>query len=125
MSHVGGSSVSTRCFVLHLTSIFFLDFWILDYSFFRGRKAPELCDPQGVIAAAHSTPGGCEFYFLFGFFWIFRAGRTLVCFWYFVAGPVVKLRLRRPRALGDRALRKKELYVPPSGLAKEILNNTQ
>ena len=66
-----------------------------------------------------------DFLDFFGFFWIFRAGRTLVCFRYFVAGPVVKLRLRRPRALGDRALRKKELYVPPSGLAKEILNNTQ
>ena len=26
-------------------------------------------------------------------------------FWFFVAGPVVKLRLRRPRELGDRALR--------------------
>ena len=42
-------------------------------------------------------------------------------FWCFVAGPVVKLRLRRPRELGDRALRKKELDVPPSCLAKEIL----
>ncbi len=44
------------------------------------------------------------------------------------AGPVVKFRLRRPRELGDRALRqaalpplKKELTVPPSCLVKEIL----
>ena len=61
---------------------FLFGFWTFLFSFFRGRKAPELCDPQGVIAAAHSTPGGCEFYFLFGFFfgffgffglaWIFR-----------------------------------------------------
>ena len=39
-------------------------------------------------------------------------------FWCFVAGPVVKLRLRRPRELGDRALRKKELERTPQLLSK-------
>ena len=39
MSHVGCSSVSTRCFVLHLTSIFF--FGLLDF-LFSGEEIPRL-----------------------------------------------------------------------------------
>ena len=48
------------------------------------------------------------FFFLFLFFFFFsRRGEPLpgFPFWCFVAGPVVKLRLRRPRELGDRAFR--------------------
>ncbi len=67
---------------------------------------------------------GC--YFLFFLFFLFQAGRTLACFspLCFVAGPVVKLRLRRPRELGDRAFRMgaspppEEELRPPQLLSK-------
>ena len=72
------------------------------------------------------TPFPSTFHFSFLFFFLIfsRRGEPLpgFPFWCFVAGPVVKLRLRRPRELGDRALwMAKELDVPPSCLAKEIL----
>ena len=63
-------------------------------------------------------------------FWIFffQARRTLVCFWYFVAGPVVKLMLRRPREFGRsgfsgrllRRPRKKAWTESSSCLVKEV-----
>ena len=64
------------------------------------------------------TPFHSTFHFSFLIF--SRRGEPLpgFPFWCFVAGPVVKLRLRRPRELGDRALRKKELERTPQLLSK-------
>ena len=70
------------------------------------------------------------FLFSFFYFFFFQAGEPLpgFPFWCFVEGPVVNLRLRRPRELGDRAFRmvasppnEERAIVPPSCLAKEIL----
>ena len=71
-----------------------------------------------------------HFFFSFFSFFFFRRGEPLpgFPFWCFVEGPVVNLRLRRPRELGDRAFRmvasppnEERAIVPPSCLAKEIL----
>ncbi len=57
------------------------------------------------------------------FFFFFFSGGENPClvfpFWCFVAGPVVNLRLRRPRELGDRAFR--TAASPPLKKALDVL----
>ena len=92
--------------------------WDVGKQGFKFPSAPSLSPftqptrPHPIICHHHdapppSTPFPSTFHFPFFLIFFSRRGEPLpgFPFWCFVAGPVVKLRLRRPRELGDRALR--------------------